>query len=535
MTPLDLVLRLRQRPRLAVAGVFGVFFLVLLLLLAAVGVVSVQHTLDEHVSAANRESGAFVHKMEETVDALTAGTNAAPCSEPFVMWLRQVGLRPDGIHEILYTENNVIRCSVTAGRHATPIPLGEPDFNSPISDNIKIWFQRDLEMLGFGSAVATLVSSGNFVLVVPALELAPSVPDDILFESVSPGANGTLWHSAGDHDVYAHATGNPNANPFRNPLPIGFSSHGCDALMVTCIAMHQPLGPVLQRSAPIILGGVLVAALLAGFLTNLTRKSLVRAWSLPSRFRRRLSLETTACQYQPLMDLRSDSIWGVEVLARWRDDDGTLVSPYAFLPTVEKYGLHQKFTRFVVDRAYRDLSALPAGDMPLRVHVNIFPCDFDPDWMLELFADFLADRDRFEVIIELVESDILPIEKTRNAIARLMKFGIKTFIDDFGEGYSSIGYLAGLDAYGVKLDRSFGLAPEGSLMEAMLSSAIEMVGKTGQVLLVEGVETASRMAALKATGQVDVVQGYYISRPIDLDSLRSFLYESQFWSSSEAA
>jgi len=85
--------------------------------------------------------------------------------------------------------------------------------------------------------------------------------------------------------------------------------------------------------------------------------------------------------------------------------------------------------------------------------------------------------------------------------------------------------LAGLSVDGVKLDRSFAMAPDESVMARMLDHAIDMVQDSGRRVVVEGVETAARLAALKACGKVHFAQGYYISRPLDRDAFARFIAE----------
>jgi EAL domain-containing protein (putative c-di-GMP-specific phosphodiesterase class I) len=98
----------------------------------------------------------------------------------------------------------------------------------------------------------------------------------------------------------------------------------------------------------------------------------------------------------------------------------------------------------------------------------------------------------------------------------LHRYGIKTQLDDFGTGYSNIQNLATLAIDGVKLDRSFAMSAEGSLMCKMLGNAIDMVHAAGHRITVEGVETEERLRMIEATGQVDFVQGYLVSRPLDI-------------------
>src|SRR5690606_2547396 len=99
-----------------------------------------------------------------------------------------------------------------------------------------------------------------------------------------------------------------------------------------------------------------------------------------------------------------------------------------------------------------------------------------------------------------------------------------TYIDDFGTGYSNMQNLAALSVDGVKLDRAFAMAPDNSMMAQMLGHAIEMIHATGRVMVVEGVETAERLALLRQMqARVDFVQGYFISRPLDIEAFAAFL------------
>jgi sensor c-di-GMP phosphodiesterase-like protein len=515
--------------------VFGAFFLLALVVLTGLGVVVIRNGLDQRLSSEIAGLDRLSRDVGGTLQALQAQAIDEPCSEPFLDWMRRVAFLPDGIHEIIYARNGQLLCSVAAGKLDTPVALGNHDFAIGVEGHTSIWLDRDLGILGFPGIVGTFLSVSEYIVVLPDFEPVSPMPDGMHYEIVSRGHDGIAWHRQGKYGLFSAVSGAPGKVRWDVPHVDAFSTFGCDAMNINCIALTTPLTPLIEKNAPVIAGTMLLAALLAGIVTHLLRGVLAEIWSLPSRFRHTLSAETIVCHYQPLLDLRHDRISGVEVLARWRDDDGTLIHPDKFLPIVEQRGMHRALTKYVVDRAYRELSTLPAGTEPLMVHFNIFPCEFAPGRMLMLFKDFLADKSRFSVVIELVENDALPIERTRDTIADLRKEGILTFIDDFGEGYSSIGYLAGLGTYGVKLDRSFGLAPEGSLMEAMLTSAIEMVSKTGQTIVVEGVETPWRLASLKANPKVSIGQGYFISRPVDIEALKIILGSDGFGDVTEAA
>ena len=85
--------------------------------------------------------------------------------------------------------------------------------------------------------------------------------------------------------------------------------------------------------------------------------------------------------------------------------------------------------------------------------------------------------------------------------------------------------LAALSFDGIKLDRSFAMAPDDSVMARMLDHAIELVQASCRKVVVEGVETAARLAALRSCGKVHFAQGYHIARPLDPEAFAAFLAE----------
>lgn len=209
----------------------------------------------------------------------------------------------------------------------------------------------------------------------------------------------------------------------------------------------------------------------------------------------------------------------------WRDVDGALIYPDRFIPIVEAHGLTKPFTRGIVEHAHAELLPLVPMGQRLQINFNIFPQDLNAVALIEIFSVFLGPQSPFDLAIEIVETGAIELDRAQGEIERLRDAGIKIYIDDFGAGYSSMHTLAGLSVDGVKLDRSFAMAPDDSVMARMLDHAVDMVQDSGRKVVVEGVETAARLAALKAGGKVDFAQGYYISRPLEREAFARFLAE----------
>ena len=251
---------------------------------------------------------------------------------------------------------------------------------------------------------------------------------------------------------------------------------------------------------------------------------LDRHWSFEARFSRHLNAQTVVVAYQPILDLRSGEVSGCEVLARWRDVDGTIVAPDRFIEIVERTGRTAEFTRMVADRAYEELREHVPRHLRLQINFNVFACDFDSATLLSIFSRFIA-RERRSSFLPSSWSKIEEIEfaDAQRAIQELGQAGIKIYIDDFGIGYSSIERAATLAVHGVKLDRSFAMSPPDSILGRMLVQVVEMMRTCGRLIVIEGVETETRLDLLRATGHVDYVQGYVVSRPLGIQDFVRFL------------
>ena len=495
---------------------------VFLLTLALVGVISafqIDRSID---AAANRSLESFVALRANflaTLERLRAEVTAAPCSAEFRNQLRKIAYRPDGLNEFLYAPGGQVQCSVNVPHLDPPFALGPPDFIT--STSTKVWLDRGLNFLGLNGLTGTIALNDPFAIVLPAQTIRLEEPAWMRTEVVAIAPDGNWWHRGGDTGIY---------NRIRHPGAQGNVRHlhrdvfhrlVCLDEGVHCAAAEVSLaGIVTQNPAPIALA-LLFAAAIAQSLTGAANRIIGNYWSFEARFRRHLDPDTIRCVYQPILELGTGKIVGCEVLARWRDTDGTIAMPDSFLAVVERHGLTALFTRLVIGCAFRELSDHVPADRRLEVTFNIFPRDLDAAWLRHVFAVFDAAPGRFALAVEIVENDMLP-EKASAEIEALREAGIGTYIDDFGTAYANIRTLADLPVEGVKLDRSFALAPDDSLLANLLGHAIEMIRATGRMIVVEGVETAARMALLK-DANVDRVQGFFVSKPLDIAAFAEFL------------
>jgi sensor c-di-GMP phosphodiesterase-like protein len=510
--------------RRAIAAV--VWLCVFVLILAGVGAYAVHKTAGLAQMEGDRaiEQRTRLHgNLGEAFALLHEQVTAAPCSALYREQVARVAYLPDGLNQFLHAPGGKVLCSLAAEEFAEPVDLGPPDVSGVDETGVSLWLDRDLGFLGLPGETGTLALSDPFLIAAPVQDVDLHPVHWLSMQLVLRGADGRWLHRAGEEGLYERWAEAPGLSGVAGGRIV---TRSCDSGGVHCVLAEARLARVLGAARVELVMVLLAAAFAAACAANCAGRLIRRYWSFEARFRRHLDAGSVVCAYQPVMRLASGEISGCEVLARWRDIDDTIVFPDRFVEIVKRSGLTMRLTELVADRAFEELSAAVPEGRILCVSFNIFPQDLDAARLLPLFSRFTARPDRFELILEIIESDEMPAH-ARHEIEALRRAGIRTYIDDFGAGYSNMQNLAGLPVDGVKLDRSFAMAPDNSLMAQMLHHAIEMVEATGRSLVIEGVETAERLALLRAMkAQIDFVQGYFIARPLDIAGFAAFLAQN---------
>jgi diguanylate cyclase (GGDEF)-like protein len=226
--------------------------------------------------------------------------------------------------------------------------------------------------------------------------------------------------------------------------------------------------------------------------------------------------------YQPKTDLASGSLAGVEALARWQHPVKGPISPGEFIPVLEATTLIHKFTHQVLTQALRQARAwLDAGHrIPVAVNIStrsLLDTGF-PERLAALLRQAGVPGD--QLCIEVTEHSIMTDPNTAiETLHRIRGLGVKTSIDDYGTGYSSMTYLRLLPLDELKIDRSFvqDLSRDHS-NRALVASTVELGHNLGLAVVAEGIEDADTLAALRGIG-CDLAQGFYLARPMTAEAL----------------
>lgn len=232
-------------------------------------------------------------------------------------------------------------------------------------------------------------------------------------------------------------------------------------------------------------------------------------------------------QYQPKVHLRRQAVTSVEALVRWQHPTRGLVLPGDFIPIAEESRDIVALTLWTIRRSIQDQKTLAEQGHDLRIFINIAGVLLADERFVRR-ACALVEKSGAQLGFEITETSV--IRDPESAIANLKVFaaiGIVIAIDDYGAGLSSLAYLKQLPARELKIDKLFVTQLTSSNRDPLIvRSTIDLAHALEMEVVAEGVETQAAMALLSVMG-CDMIQGFLISRPINLDALIHFLDEGK--------
>ena len=247
---------------------------------------------------------------------------------------------------------------------------------------------------------------------------------------------------------------------------------------------------------------------------------------LASELRRAIDQQELRVFYQPIHDLHTRRIRGVEALVRWQHPQRGMVSPAEFIPIAEQSGLIADIDAWVLNTACRQMQSwLAAGVQIAFVAVNVSSRLFTHGDLDLRVADALRDSGLDPSFLELEVTESAVMDDPEQAIEqmhRLRALGLSLAIDDFGTGYSSLLRLKRMPVQKLKIDQGFvaGL-PDGEDDMSIVRVIIALAHSMGMRVLAEGIEQADQAAFLLENG-CQLGQGYWFARPMPAEQIDWF-------------
>jgi sensor c-di-GMP phosphodiesterase-like protein len=246
---------------------------------------------------------------------------------------------------------------------------------------------------------------------------------------------------------------------------------------------------------------------------------------LVETLRRAVESRDLEVHYQPVVELETGDIFGVEALVRWRRD-GSLVPPELFIRTAEESGLIVSLGDAVLDLVTRDVPRLTvaAGKM-LSVGVNISAQQLQSETFPKRVREAREQMGEVDLILEVTERDFVDNDPlTVAGMKALAAEDVRFAIDDFGVGFSSIGYLQRLPVSILKIDKSFLTKIVDDPRACSLVKSMVVMGEAlGLEVVIEGVEKADQIEHLTQHCGATRGQGYFFDHPMAVDEMLAVL------------
>ena len=266
-------------------------------------------------------------------------------------------------------------------------------------------------------------------------------------------------------------------------------------------------------------------------LTDFTnRKSdALKELAMEQEVRRALDNDHFKPYLQPIVSLADSKIIGFETLIRWHHPEKGLIMPDEFIPVAERMNLIQAIDRKMLEMACnvipRIYAAVQGKNMPF-ISVNLSGVNFEDDSMVTGIGQVLQNSsvDPANIKLEITESAFIGnSDKAAKILEGLKELGVTIALDDFGVGYSSLGYLHKFAIDGIKIDKSFTKRARDNSKGMDIVEAIVNLAKTFDLgVIAEGIETQDDVDALTRIGCIEG-QGYLFGKPLTVEEALSKL------------
>ncbi|HWD09827.1 MAG TPA: EAL domain-containing protein, partial [Actinomycetota bacterium] len=259
------------------------------------------------------------------------------------------------------------------------------------------------------------------------------------------------------------------------------------------------------------------------------RSAAVERSTLKAELAGALERDEFVLHYQPIVELTTGSLVGLEALLRWRHPRRGLLVPANFLAVAEDSNQMFELGAWVLRESCVQAQGLPpnwAAPGKGHISVNVSGRQVEDPRFADAVQEALRESglDPWRLVLEITETAMMRnIEAITGRLAELKKLGVRLAVDDFGTGYSSLRYLHELPIDVIKIDKAFVAAlGDNSEMELLADTIISLGHSLGLTTIAEGVETAAQAERLRGAN-CELAQGYYYSYPVDVPGLMMLL------------
>lgn len=250
---------------------------------------------------------------------------------------------------------------------------------------------------------------------------------------------------------------------------------------------------------------------------------------LINQINRAIEEEHFILHYQPIMDIETNELYGIEALLRWHHPERGSIPPLDYIPLIEETGQIADVTNLVFKMALMQKRQWnEKGYKDLKISINISTKSLVKGGLdkgiMELLEKYGVEPN--EIILEITETSFMDdLEKSLLTLKKLQSLGIAIALDDFGTGYSSLSQLRALPVTYVKIDQGFiRTMKRHSEEEVVVKAIIELGHSLGLKIIVEGIETEEQKDIL-IESKCDLGQGYFMAKPMDVQDFEKMFLQ----------
>lgn len=436
------------------------------------------------------------------------------CTEELLNMMRAAQYKSNFAKDIGYSRNNQLIC--TTGLGILDKPFDEIPPHLVTNKGFSFWFNVPIKLFNF-KRVGTVIKKDNFNVLINTEGFFDINQKEFDTAILLKTDEDKIVYRSGDKTLIPEKLEDYNKFNYN-----GFYSFKCSDQSITCAMAHLPILKAVMNNSTQILGIFILSFMSSTFITLYINGFMNRVVMFKNRFLRNMTPENIKCYYQPVIDVSKGDLVGCEVLVRWSDEKGNIITPDKFLDIVKQEKKTKEFTKVILSNAFREMKNILNERDSFKIAFNIFPVDFSHTGIREMFDKYRAQFPKADINLELTEDELVEAPKISEDINRLRDAGYTVSIDDFGTGYSSLSYLQEIKVDFIKIDRSFVKDLELGTVKSQLIPLIVSIAKTiDSDIIIEGVESAAQVDYVKDL-KIEFAQGYYYSKPLPIDEFTEY-------------
>lgn len=247
--------------------------------------------------------------------------------------------------------------------------------------------------------------------------------------------------------------------------------------------------------------------------------------SMEFRLRSAIKNAQLYLEYQPIIDVKTNKIIGVESLVRWKDEIHGQVSPELFLGVAEQLSLYPMLAYECATKALQELAPIMKTDHGFSVAINVNAYEIENpeflDYLHQLCSEYELRND--QVKIEITERIGLPLTLLACFALKAKKYGFKIALDDFGTGVSNLVWLTEINFDVIKIDKVFTQSITDGVKQKMILAIMSLVSELNRTVIFEGVETVDEYNFIESHNEDYQIQGWYFYKSLSLQDLQNAL------------